>query len=178
MERSVQNIYKKKKNTLVENHDFITQPYETILRIKLRKTTHRSRTGVGKLFTRRARFGKTVDTAGRTLIGKQGEDLFFFFLGDHGPRTNVISKIKVFHLVFYSNFAPVKLIVLKITAIHDLQRKKKVFHLIHGGSLSLCKCRRARAKEPAGRIWPAGRSLPMSGLEPSTIDKAFKTKIY
>ena len=34
--------------------------------------------GVGKLFTRRARFGKTVEAADRTLIGKQGEDLFFF----------------------------------------------------------------------------------------------------
>ena len=53
--------------------------------------------GVGKLFTRRARFGKTVEAAGRTLIGKQGEDLFF---GDHGPRTNVIYKRKGFHLVF------------------------------------------------------------------------------
>ena len=28
------------------------------------------------LFTRRARFGKTVEAAGRTLIGKQGEDIF------------------------------------------------------------------------------------------------------
>ena len=35
---------------------------------------------VGKLFTRRARFGKTVEAAGRTLIGKPGEDLFFFIL--------------------------------------------------------------------------------------------------
>ena len=34
--------------------------------------------GVGNLFTRRARFKKTVDAAGRMLIGKQGEDLFFF----------------------------------------------------------------------------------------------------
>ena len=50
--------------------------------------------GVGKLFTRRARFGKTVEAAGRTLIGKQGEDLFFFFFGDHSPRrANVISEI-------------------------------------------------------------------------------------
>ena len=32
--------------------------------------------GNGKLFTRRARFGKTVKAAGRTLIGKQGENLF------------------------------------------------------------------------------------------------------
>ena len=44
---------------------------------------------MGNHFTRRARFGKTVEAAGRTLIGKQGEELFFF--GDHGPRTNVIS---------------------------------------------------------------------------------------
>ena len=34
------------------------------------------RSGVGKFFTRRARFGKTVEGAGRTLIGKQGEDFF------------------------------------------------------------------------------------------------------
>ena len=73
---------------------------------------------MGNYFTRRARFGKTVEAAGRTLIGKQGEDLFFF--GDHGPRTNVILKIKGFHLVFYSNFAPLRLILFKITAIHDL----------------------------------------------------------
>ena len=77
---------------------------------------------MGKLFTRRARFGKTVEAAGRTLIEKQGEDLFF---GDHGPRTNVISKIKGSHLVFYSNVVPLRLIFLKITAIHDLSRKKK-----------------------------------------------------
>ena len=77
---------------------------------------------MGKLFTRRARFGKTVEAAGRTLIGKQGEDFFF---RDHGPGTNVISKMKNFHLVFYSNFAPLRLILLKITAIHDLLRKKR-----------------------------------------------------
>ena len=34
------------------------------------------RSGVGKFITRRARFGKTVETAGSTLSGKQGEDLF------------------------------------------------------------------------------------------------------
>ena len=63
-----------------------------------------STAGVGKLFTQRAIFGKTNEAAGRTLIGKLGE---IFFLGDYGPRTNVISKIKVFYLVFpvfYSNF--------------------------------------------------------------------------
>ena len=74
MKRSVQNIHE--KNTSVDNYDFIMQPYETIPRIKLQKTTHRSRTGVGKLFTRKARFGKTDEASGRTLIGKQGEDLF------------------------------------------------------------------------------------------------------
>ena len=76
--------------------------------------------GVGKFFTPRARFGKTVEVAGHTLMGKQGEDFFF---RNHGPRTNVISKIKSFHLVFlvfYSNFAPQRLVFLKITAIHDL----------------------------------------------------------
>ena len=69
-----------------------------------------SRAGVGKFFTRRARFGKIVEAAGRTLIGKQGEDFVF---GDHSPSTNVISKLKGFHLVFlvfYSNFAPLRLI--------------------------------------------------------------------
>ena len=34
-------------------------------------------TEVGNYFTRRTRFGKTVEAAVRTLIGKQGEDLFF-----------------------------------------------------------------------------------------------------
>ena len=79
--------------------------------------------GVGKLFTRRARLRKTVEAAGRTLIGKQGKDLsifFFFFFGDHSPRTNVTSKIQGFHLVFHFNFAPLRLIFLKITAIRDL----------------------------------------------------------
>ena len=64
-----------------------------------------SKPGVGNYFTRRARFGKTVEAAGRTLIGKQGEDFFF---GDHGPSTNVIFKIRGFHLVFSSNFAPLR----------------------------------------------------------------------
>ena len=75
---------------------------------------------LGKLFTRRAKFGKTVGAAGRMLIGKQGEDLFFFFLGDHSPSTNVIAKIKGFHLVFHFNYAPLRLIFLKITAIRHL----------------------------------------------------------
>ena len=67
--------------------------------------------GVSKLFTRRARFGKTVEAAGRTLIGKQGEDFFiFFFFGGHSTRTNVISKMKGFHLVFHFTFAPLRLI--------------------------------------------------------------------
>ena len=51
--------------------------------------------------------------------------------------------------------------------------RKKVFRPNHSGSLSLCKCRRARIKEPAGRIWPAGLSLPMLGLD----SFAFKTRV-
>ena len=82
-----------------------------------------------------------------------------FFFGDHGPGTNVISKMKGFQLVVYSNFAPLRLILLKITAIHDLLRKKKVFRSVHGRSLSLCKYRRARINGPAGR------NLPMFVLE-------------
>ena len=42
--------------------------------------------------------------------------------------------------------------------------EKKVFRSIHGGSLSFCKCWRARINELAGRIGSAGRSLPMSVL--------------
>ena len=38
--------------------------------------SYSSRTGVGKLFIRRARFEKTVEAAVRTVIGKQGEDFF------------------------------------------------------------------------------------------------------
>ena len=74
----------------------------------------------GQTFHTKARFGKTVEAAGRTLIGKEGEDLFSFFFGDHSPRTNVISKIRSFHLVFHFYFAPLRLIFLKITAIRDL----------------------------------------------------------
>ena len=76
---------------------------------------------MGKLFTRRARFGKTVEAAGCTLIGKQVEDFFFT---NHGPRANVISNMKGFHLVFYSKFAPLRLILLIITAIHNLRKKR------------------------------------------------------
>ena len=65
---------------------------------------------MGKLFTRRAKLGKTVEAAGRTLIGKHGKDLFF---GDHSPRANVISKIKRFHLVFRFNFAPLRFVFFK-----------------------------------------------------------------
>ena len=39
--------------------------------------------------------------------------------------SDVISKMKSFHLVFYSNFAPLRPILLKIIAIHDLLRKKR-----------------------------------------------------
>ena len=76
---------------------------------------------MGKLFIRGAKFGKIVEAAGRTLTGKQGENLYF--IGDHGPRTDVICKIKGFHLVllvFLSKFAPLRLSFLKITAILDL----------------------------------------------------------
>ena len=38
--------------------------------------SYSSRTGVDKLFIRRARFEKTVEAAVRTVIGKQGEDFF------------------------------------------------------------------------------------------------------
>ena len=46
-----------------------------------------------------------------------------------------------------------------------ISKKKKVFRSIRRRSLSLCKCRRAKIKEPASPIWPAGRSLPMSVIE-------------
>ena len=110
--------------TLINGFSFTSCFYNSLMvaAVIILRFTHKDhpRPGVGKLFTRKARFGKTVEAAGSTLIGKQGEDLF---LGDHGPRTNVISKIKGFQpvfLVLYSNFAPLKLISLKITAIHDL----------------------------------------------------------
>ena len=50
-------------------------------------------------------------------------------------------------------------------------KEKKVIRSIQGGSLSLCKCRRARIKGPAGRIWPAGRSLPMSAVDQKQAGK-------
>ena len=54
MERSVQNFHE--KYTSVETHDFIMQPYETIPRIKLRKTTHRSRT----FYSRQSFYNKNI----------------------------------------------------------------------------------------------------------------------
>ena len=106
------SIYKS-LNTL-QLHDFVKSEMGLFVYITskicslLHSTISSSNSGVGNYFTRRARFGKTAEAAGRTLIGKQGEDLFLF--GDHVPRTNVISKIKGFHLVFYSRFAPLRLI--------------------------------------------------------------------
>ena len=69
-----------------------------------------------------------------------------------------------FHLVFYSNFAPLRLIVLKKSLPSMISKGKKIFFSIHGGSLSLCKCRRTRIKGPTGQIWPTGRSLPISAV--------------
>ena len=76
---------------------------------------------MGKFLTRRAKFGKSVETVGRTLIGTQGEDFFF---GDHSPGTNVISKVKGFHLVFHFNFAPLRLIFFKSLPSMISKRKK------------------------------------------------------
>ena len=46
-----------------------------------------------------------------------------------------------------------------------ISKGKKVFRSIYGRSLSFCKWRWARIKEPAGRTWPAGHSLSMSALD-------------
>ena len=64
---------------------------------------------------------KTVEVAGRRLIGKQGEDLFF---GDHNARTNVISENRGFQLVFYSNFAPLRFIFWKSLSSMISKEKK------------------------------------------------------
>ena len=45
--------------------------------LSIQSAKPRSTAGVGNYFTRRAKFGKTVEAAGRMLIEKQGEDLFF-----------------------------------------------------------------------------------------------------
>ena len=74
-----------------------------------------TRAGMGKLFTRRARFGKTVEAAGHKLIGKQGEDLLLEITVHECDNQN-----KRFHLVFFFNFVPLRLIFSKITAIRDL----------------------------------------------------------
>ena len=80
---------------------------------------------VGKLVAQRARFGKTVEAAGRTLIEKRGEHLFMFFsffFRDHSSRANVISKMRfsLRFLVFHFSFGPMRLIFLKIIAIRHL----------------------------------------------------------
>ena len=83
------------------------------MRLLVKFPTFPSKPGVGKLFTRRATFGKTFEAAGRMLIGNLGEDLSFFW------------RSQGFHLVFHFNFAPLRLIFLKITAIRDLSKKKR-----------------------------------------------------
>ena len=75
---------------------------------------------VGKLFTRRARFEKIVEAAGRTLIGKQGKDLSFWRSRSTLECDLPNIRFSPCFLVFYSNFAPLRLIFLKITVIHDL----------------------------------------------------------
>ena len=57
------------------------------------------------MFYTKGQIGKTVKAAGRTLIGKQGED--------HNLRANVISKTRGFHLVLHFNFTPLRLIFFK-----------------------------------------------------------------
>ena len=110
---------------------------------------------------------KTVEAAGRTLMGKQGEDLFFFLFLEIRV-TNVISKKKVSTSSFISLLHSWSLYFRKSLPSVISKGKLKAFRSIHGGSLSSCKCTcdaRARMKEPVGRIWPAGRGLPMSGLD-------------
>ena len=113
--------------------------------------------GVGKLFTRRARFGKTVEPAGRTLIGKQGEDLLFW----RSQSTHECDlQNKRFSPRFLFHFCTVEAYFFENHCHPSSLKEKKVFCSIHDGSLSLCKCRRARIKKPASRIWPAGRDCP------------------
>ena len=75
-------------------------------------------TGVGNYFTRRARFGKTVEAAGRTLIGKQDEDLFFFWRSRSTYDCDLQNKRLSPRFLF--QFCTVEAYFLKITAIHDL----------------------------------------------------------
>ena len=53
-----------------------------------------------------------------------------------------------------------------------ISKGKKVIRSIHGGSLSLCECRQARIKGPAGHIWP------VSGLQCTLVvsEEAFRTE--
>ena len=123
-----------------------------------------SRAEVDKLFTRRARFGKTVEAVGRALIGKQDEDLFSLLWRSHSSYECNLQN-KKFSPHFSFQFCTVEAYLFENHCHPWSLKEKKVFRSIYGGNLSLCKCRRARIKEPAGRIWPAGRSLPMSALK-------------
>ena len=77
---------------------------------------------MGNYFTRRASLGKTVEAAGRTLIVKQGEDLFFW-------RSQSTYKCDLqnrrFSPRFLFEFCTVEAYFLKITAIYDLKKKKR-----------------------------------------------------
>ena len=77
-------------------------------------------TGVGNYFTRRARFGKTVEAAGRTLIGKQGEDLFFLEFWRSRSTYECDLQNKRFSPRFLFQFCTAETYFFKIIAIHDL----------------------------------------------------------
>ena len=129
---------------------------------------------MGKLFTRRARFGKTVEAAGRTLIGKQGEDLFIYlsiFFWRSQSTYECDLQNKRFSPRFSFQFCTVKAYCFENHCHLWSLKEKKIFRSIHGGSLSFCKCWRARIKEPTGR------SLPMSALSFIDITDSHKRKI-
>ena len=62
---------------------------------------------------------KTVEAAGRTLIGKQAEDFFFFFWRSRSMYECDLQN-KRFSPRFLFQFCTVEAYFLKITAIHDL----------------------------------------------------------
>ena len=122
------------------------------------------RPGVGDYFTRKARFGKTVKPRAARWLKNKVKTFFFW----RSRSTNECDlQNKRFSPRFLFQFRTVKAYFFKNHCHPWSLKEKKVFRWIHGENLSLCKCRRARIKGPAGRTWPAGRSLPMSGLDSS-----------
>ena len=150
-----------RKNTLVENNDFIMQPYETIPRIKLRKATHRSRTDMGKL-----RPAGQIRPAGSFILARPFFPLKITDGSDFQKNKPQQCKIEMKNEVKIFYFGDYFMLV-----ISKKEKKKRS-----------SPCFPISGRPATSTVFPnlalCVKSLSTLGLEPSTVDKAFKTKTY